>query len=172
MADRAVYMLLEFSETRSIDVLDFSSLLFDVNRLFFMSLRQGRREEGLRGSTHPFIHRDNFRLPTRDALKISKCRFGSPGILEIVATGTVLTLSAIWLLTQIIDKATLWPLNKKKLELEIQKLDRELHGASANEHDVALLLEWPQVRGAVRQLNKSDLKPTDLTIRISPADRI
>src|SRR3974377_50109 len=61
-------------------------------------------------------------------LEISRLRFGSSGLFDVLpqaATVAATGLGLVWLILQIIEKAQMWPLQVKKLELEIKKLERE-----------------------------------------------
>jgi hypothetical protein len=170
--EREVRILLDFPEEHRIAALDLSSFVFDFNRLYVALLR---RMDGspLSEPDHgqPSFSRYSFRVPKPYELQISKVRFESPGLIEFVpaiATGVGL----VWILIQIVEKAQMWSLQKKKMQLEIEKLERE--NSNLRRHPVEEMLttlESPTVKSAIKQLEDNPIKPSDLTVKIGPADR-
>jgi hypothetical protein len=166
--ERELRILLNFRKEHRIAALDFSSFVFDFNRLYVALLR---RQDGYAENRRqpPFV-RDRFRVPKPYQLEISKVRFESPGFIEFLpqaATAVVGGVGLIWVLLQIIERAQMWPLQKRKLQLEIKKLERETSDLRQPSFEQILAaLKSPAVQSAVRQLDQNPIKPSDLTVKI------
>ena len=168
MAQSELRILLNFRKEHRVAALDFSSFVFDFNRLYVVLLR--RMEGHLESRPLSLFDRSRYRVPKPYELEISKVRFESPGIIEFVplaATTIVGGASLIWVLLQIIEKAQMWPLQKRKLELEIRKLERETSDLRQPSFEQILAaLKSPAVQSAVRQLEQNPIKPSDLSVKI------
>ena len=178
MAERidSVRVLLDFEGLASFSALDLSSLIFDFNRLYATLFRFSLGQFAP-GGVHELrgFGRNSFRLPRRYELEISKISFLSPGIMEflvpIVSVGAG-SLTVIWLLLQVLEKTALWSLNKRKLELEIEKLERDKVGEPPESRFLKEALYLPSIQSAIRQLARNSIRPYDLTLRVDPRDRI
>jgi len=171
--ERELRILLNFRKEHRVAALDFSSFVFDFDRLYVALLR--RMDGHLESRYQSPFARSRFRVPKPYQLEISKIRFESPGFIEFVpqvvaalATGAGL----IWVLLQIIEKAQMWPLQKKKLQLEIKKLEKETSNLRQPSFEQILAaLKSPAVQSAVRQLEQNPIKPSDLRVKIKRTTR-
>jgi hypothetical protein len=138
-ADNKTTLELLFPGEKSISALDLSSLIFDLNRIYVVALRFGNTDYG---SARRFANfgRNSFRLAKDLQLDVGRIRFESPGLIEL-ATASAEGASAIWLMAQVLEKITSWGLNRKKLILEVRKLEEDSHSSQP------LLADnfWPQV---------------------------
>ena len=175
---RDVRIGLGFGGPDTVSALDFSSFIFDFNRIYVTSVRFARNTEDARKQPDAF-GRNSFRLPKQQELVVSKLRFESPGLIEFVPHATAVVglgigaLTIVWLVLQIIEKASVWPLAKRKLELEIEKLEREKLSENLNSSQLPLFMlhESRTIQSAVRLLEMNPLKPNDVTVRIEPRDQ-
>lgn len=114
-------------------------------------------------SRRPFSYnRFAFRLPGELPLIVSRVRFKSPGLLEI-ATITGLGINGLLALLRCFDKIANWPLNRKKLRLEVEKLERE-RPEQIGPRWIEPYFDIPPIRGAIKQLNDNPLKPNNITV--------
>ena len=78
----------------------------------------------------PFFWRQNGRLIAKDdQLRTARIVKESPLDIELILG----SITALWVLMQVIEKARNWELNREKLELEVRKLKRERYGNLSNE---------------------------------------
>ena len=75
------------------------------------------------------LYRNGRHLRSQDQMNIDKLRLESPmeviSTIAIVGGAAVAVAGAIWTITQTFEKIYNLPLNRRKLELEVQKLERE-----------------------------------------------
>jgi len=163
-ADSKTTLKLLFPGRKSISALDLSSLIFDLNRIYVVALRSDKAGFG---STQGFgnFGRNSFRLSKDLQLDVGRIRFESPGLIEL-ATASAEGASAVWLMVQVLDKITSWDLNRKKLRLEIRKLEEEL-GATTHRlprQRLEPFLNIPEVSSAAKQLENNPLKANEVLI--------
>ena len=102
-------------------LLDMSSFLFDLNRLYVISFKARR------GDLAVGYGRNSFRLSRQYQLEVASVKFQSPGELILIAAAIPPILGSVWIALQIIEKADIWRLTRRKMGLEISKLEREEH---------------------------------------------
>lgn len=168
MVDRETGMalLLKFDNQQSFFATNLSDFIFDFNRLYVISVRLQKRSDELYSSG---FGRGNFKLPEHERLKIRRIRFESPGLIEfIAAAGTC--AAALLAVVQLMKELDLWPLEKQKLQLEVEEKREQLArlqnppvhmGQYLAQHE-----RHPQVYSATGQLRSNPLKPTDIKIDI------
>lgn len=164
--NNATTVTLSFEEEKPIAALDLSALIFDLNRLYVLALRLPDESYG---SVRQFRNygRNSYRLSKDLRLDVARIRFESPGLIEF-ATALTEGVSAIWIMVQVIEKLSLWSLNKQKLQLEVQKLQIEA-GKSPRlfrRERIEPLLYHSEVTSVAKALQANPLKPSD--IKISP----
>jgi hypothetical protein len=180
-----IFVNLSFLEHHPIGALDLSSFLFDINRLYTVAFKAEQDPYEIDETRFGGYGRGSFRIPKQYQLEVSRIRFQSPGLL-VLSTALMTGAAAVWTVIQIIDKVSLWPLQKAKLRLEEQKLHLEIFKLEKEvglqtsesrgergrfrglEERIEPILSLPVTRGAVKQLSANPLKPTDLTLEIAP----
>jgi hypothetical protein len=177
-----VFVDLRSPERSPIGALELSSFLFDINRLYAVAFRAEQYPYEIDETRFRGYGRGSFRVPKQQQLDVSRIRFESPGFLILSTALTAATV--VWMVIQIIDKVSLWPLQKAKLQLEIRKLQSEtgLERETVLEPDkspggrrriqeledrIDPILALPVTQGAITQLSANPLKPTDLTVEIA-----
>ena len=168
--DIATTLLLYFEEEKPIAALDLSSLIFDLNRIYVLALKN---PDGDYGSVREFRNfgRNSYRLSQDLRLNVARIRFESPGLIEL-ASASVAGASAIWITVQTLEKLASWPLNRQKLRLEVMKLERDLGRTSPITRGLRVepFLNIPEVGSSIRQLEINPLKAS--AIEISPGSAI
>jgi hypothetical protein len=116
------YLLtLKFSEEKLPYLLDITNLLFDIELAHDFSALLLEDAYGSYEFTRFFWYRKGKRINDRHRIRAMRIVKESPLLLEIV----IPSLGALWGLIQIIEKVSNWELSRKKLELEVDKLNRE-----------------------------------------------
>ena len=164
-------LLFEFGNTRSIEAFALSDFIFDINRIYASVVQNSLnpifdRLVSARG--RPRYSRRSFRVPDPHSLIVSRIRFESPGIVEI-ATVSSLGVGAFWVLLQCAEKIGNWSLNRRKLRLEIEKLERD-RPQEVGRQKLEPYFAIPPVIPATRELDANRLRPTDVTV-VLRADR-
>ncbi len=165
---------LRFEDEQAISALDLSAFIFDNNRIYVAAVRFSNDEPGGEVEFRGF-GRNSYRVPRATRLNVARIRFESPGLIE-VATSAAAAASALWLIVQSFEKLNLWRLNRRKLQLEIQKLERDLgvQPQRLRRERLEPFLSLPEVRSAANQLEKNPLKPVGAEVVIgsdAPRDR-
>jgi hypothetical protein len=179
-----IFVNLSFPEHHPIAALDLSSFLFDINRLYTVAFRAEQDPYEIGETRFGGYGRGSFRIPKQYQLDVSRIRFQSPGLL-VLSTALMTGAAAVWTVIQIIDKVSLWPLQKAKLRLEEQKLHLEIFKLAKEggiqtsesrgergrfrgvEERIEPILSLPVTQSAVKQLSANPLKPNDLTLEIA-----
>lgn len=143
---RNIRMKLVFSEERKPYLLDISSLLYDFELLHDYSLLICAEEYSEYKFSQRFWYRNGRPLRLSHRLRAAKIIKDSPLTVELIIAGVVASSGALWTLAQIIGKITNWRLNRKKLKLEIEKLERELGKARLEEEKAGLDLEQKMLK--------------------------
>jgi hypothetical protein len=180
-----IFVNLSFPEHLPIGALDLSSFLFDINRLYTVAFRAEQDPHEIDATRFGGYGRGSFRVPKQYQLDVSRIRFQSPGLLVLSTVLLMPTAAAIWTVVQIIDKVSLWSLQKAKLRLENQKLHLEIFKLEKElglqtseprwerrrlwglEERIEPILTLPVTQSAVKQLSANPLKPSDLTLEIA-----
>jgi hypothetical protein len=111
VGERGIFVNLSFPEHFPIGALDLSSFLFDINRLYAVAFRAEQYSYEIDETRFRGYGRGSFRVLKQHQLDVSRIRFQSPGLLIL---STALTgAAAVWTVIQIIDKVSLWPLQKQ-----------------------------------------------------------
>jgi hypothetical protein len=123
--------------------------LFDFTVAFEL-FRRMVEERGAARLTNWDLYRGHRRVAPIERLAIERLRMESP--IEVIATTITLTgvgIGAVWASIQAFERIYMLPLNRKKTELEIRKLEHEvrrLESGTLSAHDV-------------RQLERPDAEP-------------
>ncbi|WPB85519.1 hypothetical protein [Sediminicoccus rosea] len=161
-----ISILFSFADQAPISALDLSSFIYDINRLYVMSVNSPGYEDARK-----FVNfgRNSFKVQKSNQLTIKRIRFESPGLIEVIAAVSV-GAGGLWAFIQALERIASWPMNREKLRLEIEKLKRDVGTPpqTPQQTRVEPYLEQPQVRSAVRQLEANPIKPLDIQLRPSP----
>jgi len=112
---------LRFGESKYPNLEDISSLLYDLVLIHDLGAMLVLSEYRQYHFTQYFTYRNHRRLAPKHKLRTVAISKRSPLWLDLVGSAT-----GIWALIQLVDKVANWKLNKKKLLLEIQKLEYEV----------------------------------------------
>ncbi len=114
-------LILEFEEEEETLLLDITNLLYDLELAHDLGVLLTNKDYATYQFSRFFWYRNGRRVAKNHRLRVAKIAKQSPLVLEVV----IPTLGAIWVLLQIIEKVHNWPLTRRKLELEVDKLTRE-----------------------------------------------
>jgi hypothetical protein len=116
-------------------LLDISSFLYDLNLGYELSrLATDPSYEHVHFSRYS-LFRNGRPLRKQDRLRVKHLSHSSPIQLQTLVWGAPLAIGAVWGLVQIVEKVSNWKLNRRKLEAEIHKLEREsLKAADERQH--------------------------------------
>jgi len=115
-------LTLEFDDQTEPDLLEVSSLFYDLNLAYDFAVLT-RYQKYYKGYSFDrfFWFRNGRPIKSEHKLRAFTIKKQSPLILEVV----VPLIGCAWVLLQIFQKVQRWPLEKEKLELEVSKLRRE-----------------------------------------------
>jgi hypothetical protein len=118
----AQYILtLRFSEEAKPFLLDVASLLYDIELSHDFGVLLVEPDYKSFEFSRFFWFRQGRPIKPQHRARAARIVKQSPLLLEVV----IPSLGALWVLLQIIEKISNWPLSKEKLELEVEKLRRE-----------------------------------------------
>lgn len=136
--EEGVFVSLDFSHHVHIGALDLSAFLFDVNRLYVVAFKVEQDPYEIDERSFRGYGRGSFRVPKPYQLNVSSIRFQSPGL--IILSTAFAGVAAVWTLVQIVERVQLWPLQKEKLRLEVEKLRAEEAARLASHHGLPMPL--------------------------------
>jgi len=160
---------LEFREDKQPFLLDISSLLYDFELLHDFAVILAYKEYFDYSLSQRFFWlRKGRPIKTEHRLKSSKIIKKSPLIIELV----IGAVGAIWILIQAMDKVSSWKLNRKKLRLEIEKIELEIKKLKNGEEISRITLEYEIQRreafktlnALVQRLNTNPIKLVDISV--------
>lgn len=113
---------LKFDDQAEPDLLEISSLFYDINLAYDFAVRTRyyKDYEGYSFDRY-FWFRNGRPIKPEHKLRAFTIKKQSPLILEVV----VPLVGCVWVLMQIFQKVQNWSLEREKLELEVSKLRRE-----------------------------------------------
>ena len=116
---------LQSQEEKTLSLLDISAFLYDFTLAYEISrLITDPRYEHIKLS--PFIlFRNAFRIAEEDRMFVRRLRLESPFDLSVIILAVPSAIGAFWVMVQICEKVSNWPLNRRKLRAEVEKLERE-----------------------------------------------
>jgi hypothetical protein len=107
-------------------LIDVSSFLYDFNLLYEVArLATDEAYQDYAFSSPQVYYRFGRPLRDEDKLRIERLRHESPIALITVLVAAYAAIPAIWGLVQIMEKIVNFPLNRRKLRAEVEKLERE-----------------------------------------------
>jgi len=118
-------MKLVFEDVKKPYLLDITSLLYDFELIHDFSLLSTAEEYSNYRFSQIFWYRNGRPLKPNHKLRVIRIEKLSPLTVELLIASVVVTSGALWTLAQIIEKVANWKLNRRKLWLEVQKLERE-----------------------------------------------
>jgi hypothetical protein len=167
MSNGEIRLGFKFDRVESIDALDLSSFIFDLNRIY-VSVFKYVEAGGSLPSTAAIRSRYAARLPPPHKLYISRVVFESPGLLEFLWTYGA-AVGAVWATIQVVRALVFWPAEWEKLRLDLDRIRRE-NAQRLAAIPIEPIFHTPVVMSAVRELRKNSLQPVD--IWIDRSDRI
>lgn len=120
-----VRMKLVFEDIEKPRLLDITSLLYDFELTHDLSLLLTAEEYSDYRFSRYFWFRNGRPLKSNHRLRAVRIEKLSPLTVELLVASVAVTSGALWTFAQIIEKVTNWKLNRQKLRLEVQKLERE-----------------------------------------------
>lgn len=82
-------------------------------------------------------------------------RSGSPLELTLVLAAAPIAIGALWGIVQIAEKIANWPLNRRKLRAEVEKLERE--NRSIGQPSIRIVLTEKQFENLLTRRNGKDV---------------
>jgi hypothetical protein len=123
---RSIAITVTAAESDHAEFRDVVNFLWDFNLLFEISrLAVDPKYEGFRFSNRVY-QRNGRPVDHRDRLRLVSLTEESPLRLKTVATATAGAAAALWVLVQSAQTIENWPLQRKKLELEVRKTELEI----------------------------------------------
>ncbi len=108
-------------------LIDVSSLLYDIELIHDLCLIIGAEDYSDYGFSRFFWYRNGRPIKQNHKLRAARIIKDSPLTIELLLTGIVAFPTSLWLLIQAIDRISNFRLNRRKLELEIEKLQLEVN---------------------------------------------
>lgn len=164
---------LQFSDEELPLLLDVSSLFYDLQLAHDFGALFAAQERLSYSFSTTFWFRNGRPVPKSEQIRAARIVKESPLLLEVVAPG----LMALWILIQILEKASDRPLVREKLEREVAKLRREdathrQNGADIHVEYLRKLSMNPSAHRIAEQiearLRKNPIKLVDADIRELP----
>ena len=161
-----------FTNNENPYLLDISSLFYDFELLHDFFLIIYADEYKYNKIDNYFWYRKGRPIKREHRIKTLKIEKDSPLTVEIIV-GLIFGLSsAFWALIQAIEKISNWNLNKEKLKLEVEKLEKERNIKFYEEQQARMefekkLLEreaWGKFDALLKRLEANPLKLKDLEI--------
>lgn len=170
-------LALKFSDEQEVDLLEVSELLYDLNSAYEFAVFAGYSD--YKGDIYD-LHEDSMVLSRRRyrryvsdfikseyRLKVLTIRKQSPLVIEVV----VPLVGCAWVLMQIFQKVKNWPLERRKLELEVSKLewDENERRRRISDEYVKQLSERPELvlvqDEIVHQFSENQFQLKDVSIK-------
>jgi hypothetical protein len=179
---RQIQIAVSGSETEQPTTNDVGLFLYDFASLYEIArLATDPKYDSFRFSRF-VLYRNGRHLRSADQMKVELVRLASP--LELISTIVVASSAitgAIWVMVQIFEKIYNMPLNHRKLELEVRKLEREdLEATRAKmsiigpEEAMRLLNKReavPYIDRVAHRLTESPIQIQDFDIKIVDSER-
>jgi hypothetical protein len=158
---------MEFEEAKFPFLLSMSSLLYDIELLHDVSVILSYPEyEGTRMVAPYFFFRNGRPIRPDHMARAAKVVKQSPLTLEVA----IAAVGGLWVLVQIVDKVSNWSLNRKKLRLEIEKLEyetalKQLELADSLTERINRFEAERVEQQLVSRLEASEFRLTDMSVR-------
>ena len=120
--DSPINWKIRFEERPGTSLLDFSSVLYDVNLLHDVVVLSLLPEYKKYKFSQYFWYRRGRPLHENHRLLLKRIRSESPIELVTVIAAAAASVGILWALLQSIEKIANWELNRQKLELEVENL--------------------------------------------------
>ncbi len=161
-------MTIKFQEEKEPYLLDISSMLYDLELAHDFSVILANSETYKKYQfDRYFWYRKGRPLLKEHRIRVLKIVKQSPLLLEVV----IPSLGAIWILVQILDKVSNWRLNRKKLKLEVDKLQREEQESKRKTIDIYLEQRNETdeinlyVKKLIERLSETKIIPTEIEVK-------
>ena len=131
MSNSRYIVRMRFLEESYPHLLDISSLLYDLELSHDYGVLLSEKEHRNYQFSRFFWYRKGRPIEPYNRVKAAKITKASPLELTLV----IASVGALWVLLQIVERVANWPLNRKKLKLETEKLELEVaEKRAANVH--------------------------------------
>ena len=153
-------------------ILDFTSLLYDFELLHDLAVISSLPDYSEYKLSRFFWYRWGRDIKPNHKLKLKEISYSSPLILEILV-GVSIAIPLLWVLVQAAEKISNWRLNRRKLRLEVEKLESEARQTGYKEYLLRVQVEKAIQRkeleestrnSIVKRLGKNPLKLTQLSV--------
>jgi len=101
------------------------------------------------------LYRNRFRIREQDRMFVWELRSESPFELTLVLAAVPIAIGALWGIVQIVEKITNWPLNRRKLRAEVEKLERE--NRSVGQSNIRLVVTEKQFENLLARRNGKEV---------------
>jgi hypothetical protein len=152
-------------------LIDVSSFLYDWNLLYeFSRIVVDPRYADFKFSRFS-VDRGAKRIRPEDRLEVQRLRVESPIELITIVAAVSAVATTLWVMTQTVEKIANFRLNREHLELQRDKLRKELHAGHDNvqaylsEGD-ATFREQLRIREADRYFNRVERRLDDSPVRV------
>ena len=177
MNDFRYILKMRFLDQSYPDLLDISSLLYDLELSHDYGVLLSEKQHWDFQFSRFFWNRKGRPIEPYYRVKAAKIIKTSPLELTLV----IASVGALWVVLQIIEKVTNWPLNRKKLRLETEKLEIEVaEKRAANLHQAIMIPQEQRDarKGAamvekqlVQRLAESNLTLIDIEVELFKEDQ-
>lgn len=163
---------LTFTADKKPYLLDISSLLYDFELLHDLFLIIYADEYKYYKIANYFWYRKGRPIKREHRIKTLKIEEGSPLTVKIIVSLIFALSGAFWALIQAIERISNWNLNRKKLKLEVEKLEKERNIKFYEEQQAKIEFEkklsereaWGKFNELLKRLEANPLKLKDLEI--------
>jgi hypothetical protein len=162
---------LVFHDQRRPYLLDISSLLYDFELLHDFSLILGAENYSDYKFSRYFWYRKGRPIKESHRIRVVRIIKDSPLTIELLLTGIVACPTALWLFVQMFEKVSNWKLNRKKLELETEKLklDNEIKRIKL-ERKVQQRQVFDFLQRLIKRFEGNPIKLEDLEIEVEESN--
>ncbi len=123
--DDPIKLKLVFKEKGNVSLLDFSSLIYDLNLFYDAVVLANVDDYKEYNFTQYFWFRKGRAIRQEHQLYLARVRYESPLELVTILFAAAAAPAFLWALVQLFEKISNWDLNRQKLELEVSNLIQE-----------------------------------------------
>ncbi|MDK2782044.1 MAG: hypothetical protein PWR13_1072 [Archaeoglobi archaeon] len=159
--NKKIKIKLTFRDEKKPYLIDISSLLYDLELLHDFSLLIYMDEYREYKFTQYFWYRKGRPLKSKHKIRAIRIIKESPLTIELIFGG----IAAFWGLVQAIERIMNWRLNRQKLKLEVEKLERELKMVNIElERRLYERQAWETFNSLLRRLESNPIKLEDIEV--------
>jgi hypothetical protein len=166
-----ICLTLVFDEEKEQLLLNISSLFYDFELLHDLMLLTYVEEYSHYRFNQYFFYRKGRPLKKSHRLRAIKIIKKSPLTIELVLAGIIGVSGAIWALIQAFEKISNWRLNRKKLEMEVEKLRLERDREKIEVEEKLLKKEALRIYiSLLKRFESNPIKLVDASIEVYEKD--